>query len=373
MAGDQVLAYGTYGRNDRSTLERLAEEADLRVQFADDAEGAAQWLRANVPRMLLVESASDDAARVGQLTRSKRERQAVPIIRMTRELDDLSFEEVFSWGGDDVIRYDAARGLLSRLRSLPKDPAPARVASKGVAIVADPDRARRLVRARVLRNAGYSVRFSVSAEDTLRFARELSTRVLVVDWDLDGTAEIIQECGLTKHTNMILMCPPRKVHPVARQLDGLGNIAVTDSFAPPENMLFIINEMQIGGAKTNRTSRRLLYGTTVAFRGEGRDEDDYGFSFNVSAEGLFVRTLAPPVDELVWLELRPPRADRKVRLEGEVSWRQHFGASTNATSPPGFGVRITDATRRNRTLWSQGYEEFGAALGLTTQFIPRAS
>src|SRR5690606_932593 len=210
-------------------------------------------------------------------------------------------------------------------------------ASRGVAVIADPDRGRRLLRARVLRNAGYSVRFAVSAADTIRFSKESTTRVLVVDWDLEDTGEIIKDCGLTQQINLILMCPPKKVHPVARQLDGVSNIAITDSYSPPENLLFIINELQMGATRRLRASRRLLYGTTVTFRGEGRDVDDYGFTFNISAEGMFVRTLAPPLDDSVWLELRPPRTDRKVRLEGEVSWRQPFGRTNNATSPPGFG------------------------------------
>jgi Tfp pilus assembly protein PilZ len=109
-----------------------------------------------------------------------------------------------------------------------------------------------------------------------------------------------------------------------------------------------------------------LYGTKVAFRGEGRDVDDFGFSYNVSEGGLYVRTLAPPTEDQVWVELRPPRADRRVRLEGQVVWRRGFGPSGNATVPPGFGVRITDGTRRNMQAWIDGYKGFAAAMGLAS-------
>lgn len=372
MASEHVLAYGPT-RCARRDLARLADDAELAIYFAHDAETAAKWLQDNTPRLLLVAGTTDDAARITQISRSKNARTMTPIICVESELDDLGFEDVFSWGGDDLVSFANPRALHDRVRALPKTPPSVPIAQRGVAILADPDRTRRLLRARVLRNAGYSVRFALTAKDAIRFSRESTTRVLVVDWDLQGTGEIIKECGLTQKLNLILMCPPKKVHPVAKQLDGLTNIAITDSYSPPENLLFIINELQLGATRRNRASRRLLYGTTVSFRGAGRDADDYGFTFNISAEGMFVRTLAPPVDNSVWLELRPPRTDRRVRLEGEVSWRQPFGTSNNATSPPGFGVRISDATRHSRQLWLSGYEEFGAALGLTSQYISRAS
>jgi hypothetical protein len=66
----------------------------------------------------------------------------------------------------------------------------------------------------------------------------------------------------------------------------------------------------------------------------------------------------------VWLELRPPRSDRWVRLEGEVVWRRPFGPAGNATVPPGFGVKLADATRSNMSTWLGGYREFHRTLGL---------
>ena len=43
----------------------------------------------------------------------------------------------------------------------------------------------------------------------------------------------------------------------------------------------------------------------------GRDADDRGFSYNLSLGGLYVRTLSPPEDDIVWVELRPPRSERR--------------------------------------------------------------
>ena len=107
----------------------------------------------------------------------------------------------------------------------------------------------------------------------------------------------------------------------------------------------------------------MLYGTTVAFRGAGRERDDLGFTYNVSSDGIYVRTLAPPDDEYAWLELRPPRSDRLVRLVAKVAWRRRFNHNENATVPPGFGAQIVDGAKADLDAWTDGYAVMSTALG----------
>jgi hypothetical protein len=136
-----------------------------------------------------------------------------------------------------------------------------------------------------------------------------------------------------------------------------------DSFAPAENVLFLANEMKNDERRDQRSSTRVLYGTTVAFRGAGRYEDDFGFTYNVSGGGMYVRTLAVPEDDMVWLELCPPRAERRVRLVGQVQWRRSFAYSANARVPPGFGVKVVDGARADLDAWAAGYAALSESLG----------
>jgi hypothetical protein len=53
--------------------------------------------------------------------------------------------------------------------------------------------------------------------------------------------------------------------------------------------------------------------------------------------------------------MKPPRSERLVHLEARVVWRRPFGRVENATVPPGFGVQLLDATKRNMTAWLDGY------------------
>ncbi len=368
MTTNAVLAFGNFRKSARIDLSVLAQEASLDVRFATDADEVSNWLEENTPRVLIVDDAADDAARMCQITRSRVERAGVPIISVARELDDLSFEEVFSWGGDDAVELSSVRPLLARVRALPSDAHASAPSVRGMAVVADPDRTRRLVRARVLRNAGYAVNFAVSADDAAQFVESKSAKLVVIDSELEDSVKFLDQSAKAIEaggTIFILLCPPRQIAELSAKFSGgRSNIAVSDSFAPPENVLFIANELIRGGGGDKRASRRLLYGTKVSFRGEGRLVDDYGFTYNVSAGGMYVRTLAPPADDLVWLELQPPRADKRVRLEGEVVWRRPFGPSDHATVPAGFGVRISDATKRNMECWLNGYNTFLASLGL---------
>lgn len=367
---NSVLAFGNFRRNERIDVSVLAQEAALEICFAEDPQEAAEWLEHNTPRVVLVHDSSENAARVCEVARSKLERAAVPIISVARELDDLIFQEVFSWGGDDAVGLNSLRPLLSRIRALPIDPKFSPPAPRGRAVVADPVRSRRLVRAHVLRNAGYTVNFAVSKEDAI--ARCSDADLVILDSDLDDGLTLVDECSeLHPQTRFVVLCAPRQIAISSQRFAARSNVAVADSFAPPENVLFIVNDLARGGFSDQRSSRRLLYGTKVAFRPEGRDEDEVGFSYNISADGLYVRTLAPPPSEYVWLELQPPRSDRRVRMEGRVAWRRPFGPSYHATVPPGFGVQISDATRRNLDAWQTAYADFCKSLGFTPMLPPR--
>ena len=258
----------------------------------------------------------------------------------------------------------ALRSIWSpRLRALSFDGSLAPPSAKGGAVVADADRRRRVLYARVLRNAGYDVRFALTADEAIEACRNESTKIIIADSDLgSGGVEVAQRLraeGL--ELPVVIPAPPKKAGIYQTAILGLEKVAVTDGFAPPENLLFVANELARGNATDGRSSARLLYGTVVAFRPAGRREDVYGCTYNISAGGLYVRTLAPlEGKQEVWIELRPPRCDRFVRLEGEVIWRRRFGPIESATVPPGFGIRLTDGSKGDLARYEAGYRAFAA-------------
>jgi len=359
-----TLAVGDFGRNALDGLHAVSEGAGLDLNVVGSSFEALEWLGQHEPHSLLIKSGKDVEQTCFEV-RSQLRHGLVPIVALSSQVDVLAFAEIFSWGGDDVVGLGDWDKLIARLRRLPKAPwERAPQASQRVALIAATERSRRVVLARVLANAGYLIQFAVTLEDAGAFAERNPPRLVVIDADLDGALELVRRLAPAHgQTLWIITAPPRRLRECRGGLRGLANAALTDGYAPPENVVFLANELGSGRGVDKRASRRLLYGTLVRFRSAGRDSDDLGLSYNISRGGIYVRSLAPPIEDTVWLELTPPRTERRVRLEGSVAWRRGYGPSDTATVPPGFGVRINDATRADLKAWEEGYASLGQLLG----------
>ena len=362
--GRPLLVLGSYGREDRARLASAATQAAFAAEFIDNPRDAGRWLDSHEPHAVVIDD-GDVAKNVCLEARAQAKHAQVPMLALNTGIDDLSFADAFSWGGDDAVDRENTQALVSRLRALPQKLPGLPGNGRGLALIVDPDRAKRIVLGRVLRNAGYSIEFAVSDDDAVARAKEASPKLVIASSDVGQSPAALlssaRSAGAT--ATWIVTCPPKDIGASRNDVEALGNATVTDGFAPAENVVFLANELERGGASDKRASRRLLYGTTVAFRGAGRDADDCGFSYNLSLGGLYVRTLSPPEDDVVWVELRPPRSERRVRLEGRVVWRRKFGSPEGATVPPGFGVAINDATKRDLQGWRDGYGAFAQMLG----------
>ncbi|HWA70828.1 MAG TPA: PilZ domain-containing protein [Polyangiaceae bacterium] len=357
-----ILLFGQFRREDLSGIGDAAAQAACSLTRADSIEHALSWLDDNEAQGLLCHSS--DAEQLAVQTRSRARLCKLPVLSLSESLTDLDFASAFSWGADDLLPTGVLRPLVARLRALPKEAPTPPTEKRGTALVAEAEQIRRTTVARVLRNAGFAVRFAVTPEDTQRFAADPALVLVVTSKDLfpDAPAVIRAAREAGSKANFILCVAPRDIRQERESLNGVSGVTVTDSFAAPENVLFVANELT-GGRSNGRASPRVPYGIRVAFRSAGRDVDDYGYTYNVSEKGLYVRTLAPPEDDEVWLELCAPRSERRLRLVGKVAWRRPFNYNENATVPPGFGLEIVDGAAKDRALWLEGYQQLVAAVG----------
>ncbi len=363
----QVLAVGAFDSSERSALSEMAHESAMDVHVEADPNAAAAWLDSSSAIAMLIDGDMAGGEAFAVERRAESQHATLPVLTWNHGVNDLSFAEAFSWGADDVVNRDDPHALISRLRHLPKEPCPMAASNRGVALVADNDRNRRIVVGRVLRNAGYSVTFAVSCDDIERFVKDSPVELVVTNAGLhQSPLDAVQKARqLGSQALFIVNCPPRDLKRARKAFAGVERATPTDGFAPAENVLFVSNELGRGFGVNKRTSARLLFGTTVNFRGAGRESDDWGYSYNISENGLYVRTLAPPDDEFVWLELCPPRAERRVRLVGKVAWRRGLGKGEFATVPPGFGVQIVDGAKMDLDVWLDRYQAFAEMLGIS--------
>jgi len=359
-AGSMGVPVATVGRCEE-LADALSDVTPLAIVLRMDAHGAEQA-----------------CAHV----RSQARFAQIAVFGVAPELNDLAFTELFVWGGDDLVGVSTPDPITRRLRVLRPPPtttrpvmqaisaaqiaaAAAAVAAPKHAIVAGPVATWRSVMGRALYNGGFTVRFAASPEGLAEECLAEGVRVVVTsdDWEGGGANALANARARGSKAAWVIVAPPKRLGEAHGAVGKLGPAAAMDGFAPPENILFVVNELLASRGVDKRANPRLLYGTSIAFRLAGRGEDEIGFSYNVSAGGAFVRTLAPPdPGQEVWLEMWPPRSERRVRLAGRVAWRRAFGPVGGATVPPGFGVEILDGLAGDLDRWRTGCNAFAESM-----------
>lgn len=370
MAADRcLLVVGAYRDETTRRVQEAASAAGVAPEFVTRCDEAIPALAQGVPLAILLRMDAPGAAQMCAHVRSQARFGEVPIFGVARDRSDLAFTELFSWGGDDLVSVWSPHPLVRRLRPLASrtvTPTEQRATRDRTVLVAGADAAWRSIMGRALYNGGFAVRFVGSEQDLLGECAGESVKLVVVAEELGagGIARTIAQGrqGGSKAV-WVVVAPPKRMPPVMAALAGQSGVSVADGFAPPENVIFMANELLARRGIDQRESPRLLYGTTVVFRQAGRDEDETGFSYNVSAGGVYVRTLAAPeAGQEVWVEMWPPRSERRVRLAGTVAWKRPFGAHERATVPAGFGVKLTDGLGGDLERWKAGYAAFADVL-----------
>jgi DNA-binding response OmpR family regulator len=339
----------------------------MTLEIETSAGDAQRWLEQNHPGAIALDVASPGGESALLSLRYDPRLANVPILALADAVSDLGFEEVFSWGGDDLTAGTDDEALARRLRTIALAGEIPGSRLHGTAVVADADRRWRVLTARALRNAGWSVNFAADAAEALREAKQPGVELVVSTSALastSGAETVVAEARAAGvKVPWVVAAPPKETQRVRAAMRGLASVAVYDSYGPAENVLFVANDLLRKGSSNARKSARLLYGTAVRFRASGAAEDEVGYTYNISGGGLYVRTLAPLArGSEAWLELAPPRSDRRVRLEGKVVWTRGFGPNDVATIPPGFGVQVTGGSVGDLERFARGYQAFAAEL-----------
>jgi len=353
-------------------IHEAAASVGAPAAFVPRCEDAIQALADVQPLAIVLRLDAPGAAQTSAQARSQLRLAQVPIFGVAPELSDLAFAELFSGGGDDLVSVASPQGLVRRLRGLLAHTAalrqggpqnqPREPVAERQAIVAGAEATWRIVMGRALYNGGFAVRFATSGETLAEECEREGVTVVVAADDLEpqGAVAVLAQARERGSTApWILVAPPKHMAAAHAAAKTLGRASIADGFAPPENVLFLVNELLAARGVDKRASPRMLYGTAVAFRPAGREEDEIGYSYNVSAAGLYVRTTAAPdAGQEVWLEMWPPRAERRARLAGKVAWKRPFGPVGGATVPAGFGIQLTDGLSGDLDRWRAGYESF---------------
>jgi hypothetical protein len=353
-AADRPLAVlGSLPPAAMAVVRNAAKELNVGIAQVGRNGQASAVLDQETPLAVIASVESGEFGRACGLVRRRRALSNVPVIGASNRRRDLSFAELFHVGGDDLIDLDDGSSLVRRIRALRGQKKNAPTAQACVVIAGD-DLAHY---ARAFWNAGLEPQVVTSADEAIQLSKHARFVLASDELGATGGADVLAKARAAGSTTpWVLVAAPKRFVQARAAVKHLESVVVLDAFAPAENALFLANELTRPNGVNARTSARLLFGTSVIFRHAGREEgDDVGFTYNISAKGVFVRTLAPldPGDD-VWMELWTPRSARRVRLAGRVVWKRQFGPDESATVPAGFAVRLDGGLPGDLERWTAG-------------------
>jgi CheY-like chemotaxis protein len=347
---DEVLILGRMGRDTRNALEDSLEQLGgrLRVhQDPDQARNALAHPHAQAPKCIFVDAHIPNLESFISWVRGEARLFSVPVVVQADAPTDAAYLQAHSLGADDAIIRGDMGAITRRLANLDEfDPSVRPPVTQGRAVIAYPDGTRRRVLGRILRQAGFDLAFAADSHELVERAEHGDPPVLVVATEdlppsdaIQAITDVRRATGNDELPGVILGNKDAEAD-LRREAEALGTVGVGKDGAPADNLLFLANELLRPGVKNVRASARLLYGTICGFRPAGSLGPTFGLTYNLSREGLYVRTLDPPAPGTdLWFEMRPPYEAAAVHLRGRVMWSRGL-RNPGGAAPPGFGMRI---------------------------------
>jgi DNA-binding response OmpR family regulator len=354
---NRVVALGSPTGEHRATIEAACRRASAELVITRDPPRALAEVQSNPTLAVLVDMAALGAENFCRKARASEQLRRVPIIGLSRNPGELSFNRVFAWGADDLAPLGQENPLAERLAALAESSTTADE-SFGQAVVAEANPERCTLLGRVLTQAGYSVKYAIDATSAEYYASQFETRLCVVNASLSAPRKLIETVEQSGALPMwVVIAEPRNLPKVVQSLSGVQRVAVTAAGGSPEDVLFVANEL-VFSRGNKRKEWRALYGTPVHFREANSSTDEFGFTYDISPNGIYVRSLLPCDFSEVWLELRPPRRDKLVRLRGKIARKFRYGSGSIASAPPGFGVKLDENDDEDLKTWLRACQDF---------------
>ncbi len=343
----------------RTAIERTAQSA----VFVTDKEETLAATATETPRCVLVD-AHAGIRDIHEALRSRADCFGVPVIALTDFTSEQAWLELHGLGADDVVATHDIGGITRRLAALASfDPAARTALFQGTCLVAHQDPYRRTLLGRVLRQGGFDVAFASNTAEALEIAERSSPKVVVAASRLPpgGGARALEDLGRQWLGSMPAVLLTESD---SEKVEGSRRFSCIGEDAPPDDLLFVVNELlRPRELVETRASARLLHAARCGFRVAGEFESSFGLTYNISREGLYVRTFDSPGNKSkVWLELRPHSAAPVCHVRGEVVWTRKLSTGARGASPPGFGVRLDleQSPPEDKASYLTAYEQLSA-------------
>jgi CheY-like chemotaxis protein len=278
----------------------------------------------------------------------------LPIIIITQT--EQAHELMYCWraAANDFLRRPVTQEKLSPKLAVIRDSAARRDEDKDKrfagcwVLLLETSRFYRNVIGSNLEHAGLHVLYSEEPEEALELAEEHRDKLdgyLVGLPSLPNALEVgtaLSQVNPRAKTPMLLLSPGPKVDEAlqAKVIELTGSSPLNKRDLPFDLVLSkILSRLKPTNVMELRSCERVPFFSVVEFSNDGR-EWGCGFSYDVSAGGIFIRTLTPlaagqPVT------LRMDFVGQSAVSKGVIAWANPFRPRVTFASPVGMGVRLT--------------------------------
>jgi hypothetical protein len=334
-----ALVVGLLSEPEHEQLARAASRAGVSLVSCPSIATALARLRHGKGTLGVVVAPQIELARLVDAVRDDAELFTVPIVAYVQRPSADGFRDAYLAGADDVLIASDPGGLTRRFANLEKlgDETRPEV-TLGVAVVASHHEGARRRLGRALRQVGFDVNYAGGIEEIAALAARGEPPVLAVVTGAPPSSLVTDpsETGVVGRVGEVPVLflgwgeDEGPQHSSEQIVDATGRL------------LFFADERTKARFKDRRASRRKLYSTVCSFREPGSLLPTFAITYNISREGIYVRTLDPPRPQsLVWVELQAPTSGLPLHLRAQVVWQRL--PSGRGILPPGCGLRIDAA------------------------------
>jgi hypothetical protein len=331
-----ALVVGPLFEQEREQIARAAARAHVALLSCPTISSALARLRKGQGTLAVLVAPQVDLARFVDVVRDDGELFTLPIVAYVQRPSADGFRDAYKAGADDVLIASDPGGLTRRFANLEHSASDERPApTQGVAVViSTQDIARRRL-GRTLRQVGFDVAYASSIDEVAALAARGKAPMLAVTTG-EVPPSVMVEASATGQVARIGDVPV--LYLGLDERDGLRHTGeqIVDATS---RLLFFADERSKARFKDRRASVRKLYSAVCSFREAGSVLPTFAITYNVSREGIYVRTLDPPrLESNVWIELQAPIGAVPVHLRARVMWQRM--PAGRGILPPGCGLRI---------------------------------